>query len=568
MENSLKNKIDALLAEAAEPTAAQATYLGATNPQDQMSSLGTNYEVLELDRPEVTGAEQIQQVYYPGQNQPDPEPVPPQFQYVDPFELSATVAQVDKEAYPMGSGASDVQIQPEDQDQYGENRFSRDIHLAQHPAPMVAEGKEQFKVFKAKKINAKSEGPVIVLDKSTAPEIEKKLGLPHGSLTKQSGSKYSQTVVIKDVDDNMHTVYSKDGETRIRAYGHKNQDATDNLKSHLNEDAAPAQQEAQPDQDVLDQAVAAVQAGNDIEKVAKATGLTVDQIQDAMQSAIPANPPSGTATNAPVSEQALKQDFDNMISEDTDLSESFKEKARPIFEAAVISRVKAEVTRISESMQQSTERQLKQIQESCEEGINVFAEANAARLDKYMSYLGEQWVKQNKLAIQQGIKSELTEGFMRGLQSLFRQHYINVPEHKMEVVAEQKETISKLQESIRQLNGQMQSLTESKLELQKSSIIKRLAEGMTAYDADKLESLCEGIAFENVALFESKVNTVKRNHFSTQQHKSPEQLLESQIQVAASLNESATNTNKKGTTRQHSDPMNAYIAQLDRMAKQ
>jgi intein-encoded DNA endonuclease-like protein len=132
-----------------------------------------------------------------------------------------------------------------------------------------------------------------------------------------------------------------------------------------------------------------------------------------------------------------------MISEDTELSESFKEKARPIFEAAVISRVKAEVTRISESMQQSTERQLKQIQESCEEGINVFAEANAARLDKYMSYLGEQWVKQNKLAIQQGIKSELTEGFMRGLQSLFRQHYINVPEHKMEVVAEQKETISK-----------------------------------------------------------------------------------------------------------------------------
>lgn len=562
------------LLEESTVTAAQLTLPGATNPQDPMQVGSTdpmgmdfinNIEQLELDRPGVTGAENIQQVQFPGQTQAEPMPIGPGFEELDPYDPSAQISDdVAKENYPMGSGADDVPMPQDPNADAQPDQFSAGIQPAQHPAPMVAEStnnSKPYSVHTTKKIDAKAEGKIVVLDAEVLDQVEKKLGLGKGALS-SGKSKYSQSFVLKGKDNRLHTIYAQGNKARIRPYGHNNTVSTEELKKHLNEsvgDTQPQEPQAAPEQnpvdqknEVLDQAVAAVKAGNPIDDVAKATGIDVKELQGALDAAVPTTSPTASATTAPVSEGTtqptidanisesdLQSDVDALLGEET-LSEEFKQKAGSLFEAAVIARVNNEAQRLEEAYKAQVEEQKTQLQEQYATAVETFAEQQASRLNTYINYLGEQWIKQNKVAVESGIKAELTEGFMNGLQQLFTEHYINVPQEKYDLVAEQTETIKKLEESVAQMQSSMQALNESNKSLQRDSVIARLSNGLTDTEAAKLHTLCEGIEFGEEALFEEKVSLVKGNFFKRAITQSPEQLLESTIQTAPQQEDAPT----------------------------
>lgn len=302
----------------------------------------------------------------------------------------------------------------------------------------------------------------------------------------------------------------------------------------LNESLDVGQQQVDPvDQqnEVLQQAVQAVQAGNKIEDVAKATGLDVQAIQAAIEAAQPTASPSAPQSVAPVSESSLKQDVQSILGEET-LSEEFKSKAAALFESTVVSRVNEEVKRLEEAYDSKLSTEIKSLQEQYIHAVETFAEKQSTRLNSYINYLGEQWIKQNRVALHQGIRTDLTEGFMKGLQKLFTEHYINVPTEKVDLVAEQKAEIQKLQESIAEMESKVETLEESNHILQREAVIMKVSEGLTDTEAAKLNSLCEGVSFESEDLFESKINMIKNNFFKRKAAPSPEQLLESTIHTS------------------------------------
>lgn len=541
---NIENKIRELLEAVDEKTPAQMSYPGATGPQDPAPYMGVNFEELELDRPGVVAAE-IAQVQYPGQTMPDPEPLGPEYQELDPYNMSQTIQEVPKENYPIGSGADDVQAPQDPSASMQPDQYSAGINPAQHPAPFVAEETEigdqdneqsqQYQSYKPAKVSAKSQGQhIVVLDKNTAATIEKKLGLPKGSLAPVQGSRYSETVVVKGKDNKLHTVYAKDDVVRARSYGHNDQESTQALADHLNEALDVGQQQVDPvDQQnaILQQAVQAVEAGNKIEDVAKATGLDIQAIQDAVEAAQPTASPAAPQTTAPVSESSLKQDVESILGEET-LSEEFKSKAAALFESTVVSRVNEEVKRLEEAYDEKLSTEIKSLQEQYVEAIETYAEKQSTRLNNYINYLGEQWIKQNRVALHQGIRTDLTEGFMKGLQKLFTEHYINVPTEKIDVVAEQKTEIEKLHESIAEMTSKIEVLEESNHNLKREAVISRVSEGLTDTEVAKLHTLCEGVSFESEEIFESKINMIRNNFFTRKPVQSPEQLLESTIHAS------------------------------------
>ena len=683
---NIENKIRELLESVDEKTPAQMSYPGATGPQDPAPYMGVNFEELELDRPGVV-SDEIQQVQYPGQTMPDPEPIGPEFQELDPYNMAPTIQEVPKENYPIGSGADDVQSPQDPAASMQPDQYSAGITPANHPAPFVAEETEldgqdvvppqAYQAYKPAKVSAKAQGQhIVVLDKNTAATIEKKLGLPKGALAPVQGGRYSETVVVKGKDNKLHTVYAKDDVVRARSYGHTDQDSTKALADHLNEalslnatpknindytdkdkswsfngkrgrdinltdgpydrkemvefdhkgnptgkrhwvdthgnilEALDAGQQVDPvDQqnDVMQQAVQAVEAGNKIEDVAKATGLDVQAIQAAIEAAQPTASPAAPQTIAPVSESVndllphadkiskavsskstdyedvqkaaalarsgniegfkkhlnsldsaphdaivrslpskvlknigyynsideseLKKDVESILGEET-LSEEFKSKAAALFESTVVSRVNEEVKRIEEAYDSKLSTEIQSLQEQYVQAVETFAEKQSTRLNSYINYLGEQWIKQNRVALHQGIRTDLTEGFMKGLQKLFTEHYINVPTEKVDLVAEQKAEIEKLQESINEMSAKVETLEESNHNLKRDAVIMKVSEGLTDTEAAKLNSLCEGVSFESEDLFESKINMIKNNFFKRKAAPSPEQLLESTIHTS------------------------------------
>lgn len=539
---NIENKIRELLESVDEKTPAQMSYPGATGPQDPAPYMGVNFEELELDRPGVV-TDEIQQVQYPGQTMPDPMNLGPEYQELDPYNMAPTIQEVPKENYPIGSGADDVQSPQDPAASMQPDEYSAGITPAQHPAPFVAEeteGEDQsviptsvYQSYKPAKVSAKAQGQhIVVLDKNTASSIEKKLGLPKGALSPVQGGRYSETVVVKGKDNRLHTVYAKDDTVRTRSYGHDDQASTQALADHLNEALDVGQQQVDPvDQqnEILQQAVQAVQSGNKIEDVAKATGLDVQAIQAAIEAAQPTASPAAPQTTAPVSESTFKQDVESILGEET-LSEEFKSKAAALFESTVVSRVNEEVKRLEEAYDSKLSTEIQSLQEQYVQAVETFAEKQSTRLNSYINYLGEQWIKQNRVALHQGIRTDLTEGFMKGLQKLFTEHYINVPTEKVDLVAEQKAEIQKLQESIAEMESKVETLEESNHILKREAVIMKVSEGLTDTEAAKLNSLCEGVSFESEDLFESKINMIKNNFFKRKAAPSPEQLLESTIQ--------------------------------------
>ena len=188
--------------------------------------------------------------------------------------------------------------------------------------------------------------------------------------------------------------------------------------------------------------------------------------------------------------------------EGEDLSEEFKEKAATIFEAAVKSKTREEVTRIVEEQQIAIA-----------EEVDEYKQSLAEKVDQYLDYVVEEWMKENELAIERGLKGEIAEDFISGLKQLFEDHYIDVPDEKYDVLEAQSEKIAELEE---QLNGIMEQNIEMKTansELVREQVISEAASDLSDTQFEKFKSLTEEIDFSDQDTFREKLGTLKESYF-------------------------------------------------------
>lgn len=214
-----------------------------------------------------------------------------------------------------------------------------------------------------------------------------------------------------------------------------------------------------------------------------------------------------TAEEVESDEEETLVEFD--ITEDVDallagenLSEEFKTKAAVIFEAAVNARVQS----ISEQMQEKLVQQF-------DEEVDSYKQELAERVDDYLNYVVEQFMEENKLAIDVGLKAELTESFIDGMKNLFAEHYIDIPEEKVDLVSELADKVTSLED---QLNEQMNKAVELNKELnehKKIEAIHAVCEGLTQTQVEKVVSLAEGVDFTTQEEFVEKLEMIKESYF-------------------------------------------------------
>jgi hypothetical protein len=199
----------------------------------------------------------------------------------------------------------------------------------------------------------------------------------------------------------------------------------------------------------------------------------------------------------------MKEDIDAMLNGE-ELSEEFKTKAATIFEAAVMVRVKQEVARMEEEFESKLAEQAAQNQEGLVE-----------KVDGYLDYIVEQWMAQNELALERGMKSEILEGFVAGLKDLFEEHYIDIPEEKVDVLAAMEEQVAELEEKLNEQLASNVELNKSINEMKRAELVSESCEGLTDTQVEKLKGLAEELSYEDAETFTAKLQTIRENYFTT-----------------------------------------------------
>jgi hypothetical protein len=198
----------------------------------------------------------------------------------------------------------------------------------------------------------------------------------------------------------------------------------------------------------------------------------------------------------------VQEDVDALVNGE-ELSEEFKAKATTIFEAAIVNRVKAEVAKLEEEFEAKLEEAAAKNQEGLVE-----------KVDGYLGYIVEQWIKQNEIALEHGIKTEMMESFVGGLKGLFEEHNIDIPEEKFDLVGSLENEVSELQAKLDEQLAANIELTQSINEAVRESLIDEASEGLAETDKEKFEALAEELSFEDVETFASKVQIIRENYFT------------------------------------------------------
>lgn len=195
-----------------------------------------------------------------------------------------------------------------------------------------------------------------------------------------------------------------------------------------------------------------------------------------------------------------KEDIDNIFGET--LTEEQQNHASEIFEAAVIARVNEEMIDIQEQLEESFEISL-------QEQKDVMVE----KIDSFLNYVVEQWIEENKLEVQQGIKQDVTENFIAGMKKLFEESYIDIPEDKVDLVASLQEKVEDLTDMLNEEISKSAEMMKTINESRKQKIFESVAKDLVLTDAEKFEKLVEGIEFTSDEIYEEKLKMVKHTHF-------------------------------------------------------
>ena len=196
------------------------------------------------------------------------------------------------------------------------------------------------------------------------------------------------------------------------------------------------------------------------------------------------------------------EDLENIIKEEATLSDGFRDKAQAIFEAVLTSKLTSEIDRLEAEYAQNLEEEVSEVQESLVE-----------KVDSYLNYVVENWMEENKVAVTNGLRTEIAEDFMTSLQSVFKEHYIEVPEGKVDLVDELNESVTELEETLNKTTEDNISLHQKVQQFEKQEVVREQSSGLAETEAEKLASLVEDIEFDNKDNFEMKVKVVKESYF-------------------------------------------------------
>ena len=218
----------------------------------------------------------------------------------------------------------------------------------------------------------------------------------------------------------------------------------------------------------------------------------------------------------------MKEDMDSLFSDDSTISEEFKSKAATIFEARVLDRV----SQIEEQVESKYAGML-------EEAVAEIKSDLTTKVDDYLNYVVEQWIEENQIAIESGLRAELTEEFIAGLRNLFAEHYIDVPTEKVDLVDE---LAGKVEELESKLNEEMErgiSYAKALVESRKNEITREVCEGLTTTQTEKIKTLAESVEFSTEDEYKNKVETIRENYFPSGIKKADANDLHEQVEDTA-----------------------------------
>lgn len=242
--------------------------------------------------------------------------------------------------------------------------------------------------------------------------------------------------------------------------------------------------------DVTDRAQGGIKTMNDAEKI----GKRVKGIRNAKRQ---------------LANEELEADIAALFGSDATLSEEFKEKAASLFEAVVSARI----ANIYEELEEEA-------MEAANEYIESYTEDLVEQLDGYLTYVSEHWLTENAVAVETGLRNEISEDFMNGLKTLFQEHYIDVPEDKYDLVGALQAQIKELTNNMDAVISENINLNSELIESYKEIIINNSSSDLAQTEVEKLRGLVESVEFDNPELFEEKVTVIKNSYFPKTQNSS------------------------------------------------
>jgi len=241
---------------------------------------------------------------------------------------------------------------------------------------------------------------------------------------------------------------------------------------------------------------------------------------------------------------SMKEDIDALVSGE-ELSEEFREKAATIFEAAVMNRVKQEVAKLDEAYEQKIAEQ-----------VEVIKEGLVEKVDGYLDYVVEQWIEQNEIALESGMKSEILEGFVGGLKDLFQEHYIDIPEEKFDVLGALETEVADLHTKLDEQMAAAIELNKQLAEHQIARVKSEISEGLVETDKEKFEALVEELEFDGVESFTKKAQTIRESYFT---NKATTPVVESVVTDAP------VTLTEEGATKYVDPKIKGYLSALDKL---
>ena len=240
----------------------------------------------------------------------------------------------------------------------------------------------------------------------------------------------------------------------------------------------------------------------------------------------------------------LSDDVKALVSTDADLSEEFKEKAATIFETAVKTRIQEQV-KVLES----------QYEEKLSKETETVKEAMVEKVDSYLNYVVEEWMKENELAVERGIRTEIAEDFITGLKSLFKEHYIDVPEEKYNVLEDLTNQSKDLEAKLNEQIEKNVNLTKEVSEFHKRQAILEVTADLAETEKEKFVSMAENVEYDSAEKFKEKLETIKESYFP----KTKSEVAEENSVDSVAANEPAVEAS--------SDAMAAYTAAISKNLK-
>lgn len=217
--------------------------------------------------------------------------------------------------------------------------------------------------------------------------------------------------------------------------------------------------------------------------------------------------------SAAVGKGAWKEDVDEMFGGE-ELSEDFREKATTVFEAAVNTRINIETARLEEEYEARAAELEEQYEADLQEKANEMFEELSGKLDQYLDYCVEQWMEDNKIAVETSLRADVAESFIGDLHNLFTQHYITVPESKVDIVAEMKAELEEVKNKLNETLDEKIALQTVIDEATKEAAFDEISEGLAETQVEKLRTLAEGIEYTDADTFRKKLNIVKESYFT------------------------------------------------------